>query len=71
MVLMISGSVSYTHLDVYKRQLYIPGYGYGRVEDTGSNKHDAGTYCLDLFMETKQECKTWGVKRNVKIYILK
>lgn len=55
----------------YGTKLYIPGYGYGRVEDTGSNKHDAGTYCLDLFMETKQECMNWGVKRNVKIYILK
>lgn len=55
----------------YGTKLYIPGYGYGRVEDTGSNKHDADTYCLDLFMETRKECLNWGVKRNIKVYLLK
>lgn len=55
----------------YGTKLYIPGYGYGRVEDTGSNRHAADYYCIDLFMETKAECRTWGRKRNVKVYILK
>jgi len=55
----------------YGTKLYIPGYGYGRVEDTGSNRHAAGTYCLDLFMETRSECLKWGRKTNLKVYILK
>jgi 3D (Asp-Asp-Asp) domain-containing protein len=48
--------------------LYIPGYGYGIVADTGSaikgNK-------IDLFFWSKKEVyANWG-KRNVKVYILK
>ena len=54
----------------YGTKIYVPGYGYGRIEDTGSNRHDADYYCIDLFMETKSECTTWGRKRNWKIYIL-
>lgn len=55
----------------YGTKIYVPGYGYGRVEDTGSNKHDLSEYYLDLFLETKEECYQWGSKRNVKVYILK
>jgi 3D (Asp-Asp-Asp) domain-containing protein len=48
--------------------LYIPGYGYGVVADTGSaikgNK-------IDLYFETrKQVFKQWG-KRKVDVFILK
>jgi 3D (Asp-Asp-Asp) domain-containing protein len=48
--------------------LYIPGYGYGIVADTGSaikgNK-------IDLFFWSKKEVyANWG-KRNVKVYVLK
>ncbi len=55
----------------YGTKLYVPGYGYGRVEDTGSNMHQPGTYCLDLFMETRSECLQWGRKYNLKVYVLK
>jgi 3D (Asp-Asp-Asp) domain-containing protein len=48
--------------------LYIPGYGYGIVADTGSaikgNK-------IDLYFETKDQIyKEWG-KRQVKVYVVK
>ncbi len=48
--------------------LYIPGYGYGVVADTGSaikgNK-------IDLYFETKQDVyKQWG-KKKLKVLVLK
>lgn len=55
----------------YGTKIYVPGYGYGRVEDTGSNKHAADYYCCDLLMESKSDCLKWGAKKNVKVYILK
>ena len=54
----------------YGTKMYVPGYGYGRIEDTGSNKHAADYYCCDLFLDTKSECYKWGSKKNVKVYIL-
>lgn len=54
----------------YGTKIYVPGYGYGRIEDTGGFRHADHTQ-LDLFMETKKECLNWGRKRNLKIYILK
>jgi len=55
----------------YGTKLYVPGYGYGRIEDTGANRHAADYYCCDLFFDTRKEALTWGSRRNVKVYILK
>lgn len=55
----------------YGTKLYIPGYGYGRVEDTGANRHDISKIFIDVFLDSEAECRTWGRKRNRKVYILK
>ena len=55
----------------YGTKIYVPGYGYGRIEDTGSNKHSLDQLPLDVWLPTNAECKQWGSKKNVKIYILK
>ena len=57
----------------YGTKLYIPGYGYCTAQDTGAFRHEDGgnKNQIDLFMETEKECKKWGRKRNVTIYILK
>ncbi len=53
----------------YETKVYVPGYGYGRIEDTGSMRHRDETL-WDLYMPTKDECLDWGRKREVKCYIL-
>jgi len=53
----------------YGTKLYIPGYGYGRAEDTGAFRGKSFLQ-LDLFMDKEQDCWNWGRKRQVKIYIL-
>lgn len=57
----------------YGTKLYIPGYGYCTAQDTGAFRHedDGAKNQIDLFMETEKECKKWGRKRNVTIYIIK
>lgn len=40
--------------------LYVPGYGYGRVEDRGG---DIKGYRLDLFYRTHEEAKRYGRQR--------
>lgn len=48
--------------------LYVPGYGYGIVADTGSAIKGRK---IDLYFETrKQVFKQWG-KRQVTVYVLK
>lgn len=48
--------------------LYVPGYGYGIVADTGSAIKGKK---IDLYFETrKQVFKQWG-KRKVTVYVLK
>ncbi|WP_248930264.1 3D domain-containing protein [Paenibacillus hamazuiensis] len=48
--------------------LYIPGYGYGVVADTGSAVKGNR---IDLYFETKDQVfKEWG-KRTVKVYVVK
>lgn len=37
--------------------VYVPGYGYGRVEDRGS---DIKGYHLDLFFRRHAEAEAWG-----------
>ncbi len=54
----------------YGTKVYVPGYGYGRIEDTGSMRHREETL-WDLFMLSTEECYEWGRKHNVKCYILK
>lgn len=54
----------------YGTKLYIPGYGYGRVEDTGSGSGGDSVIALDLLMESEAECRQWGRKRGLKVYVL-
>ena len=42
----------------YGTLIYVPGYGYGRVEDTGPNHNP--NYWLDLHMNSYNECINWG-----------
>lgn len=46
--------------------MYIPGYGYGRVEDTGG---DIRGDHIDLYFRTHRQALTWGRQRvEVKIW---
>jgi 3D (Asp-Asp-Asp) domain-containing protein len=46
--------------------IYVPGYGYGRVEDRGSGI--VGDH-IDLYFHTHRQAKQWGRKRlRVKIW---
>ncbi|WP_010272320.1 3D domain-containing protein [Paenibacillus senegalensis] len=48
--------------------MYIPGYGYGIVADTGSAIKG---HVIDLYFDTKEDVFTeWG-KKNVEVYVLK
>lgn len=55
----------------YGTMLYIPGYGYGRVEDTGGFVNwPGGSNVIDLFMSNADIGSAWG-RRNVTVYVLK
>ena len=54
----------------YGTKVYVPGYGYGRIEDTGGFRNASYTQ-FDLFMYSESDCRNWGVKRSWKVYILK
>ena len=54
----------------YGTKVYVPGYGYGRIEDTGGFRDKDYTQ-FDLFMDTEKDCRNWGVKKSWKVYILK
>lgn len=54
----------------YGTKVYVPGYGYGRIEDTGGFRGKEHTQ-FDLYMDSEADCRTWGRKRNYKVYILK
>jgi len=43
-------------------ELYVPGYGYARAEDTGGAIKGSR---VDLFFESKDEAFKWGRKRLV------
>lgn len=48
--------------------MYIPGYGYGVVADTGSAIKG---HIIDLYFNTKDEVYSeWG-KKNVEVYVIK
>lgn len=44
----------------YGTVMYVPGYGYGRVEDTGSSLH--GRH-IDLFFPRHSQAVRWGRRR--------
>ena len=47
--------------------LYVPGYGYGVVEDRGGDIR--GRHRLDLFYNTHNEARQWGRKKlNVVVF---
>ncbi len=55
----------------YGTKLYIPGYGLGIVEDTGSIlRNDKNNIRIDVFMETYEEAIKWG-KKEIIVYIIK
>jgi 3D (Asp-Asp-Asp) domain-containing protein len=43
-------------------RIFIPGYGYGRVEDRG---RDIKRYHIDVYFETHAEAQEWGRVRKV------
>ena len=46
--------------------MYIPGYGYGRVEDTGGDIRGAR---IDLFFRHHSEAERWGrVRKQVQVW---
>jgi len=48
-----------------RTQVYVPGYGYGVVADTGSAIQGRR---LDLFFSTHEKARQWGVKKlNVRV----
>jgi len=63
---VVPGTIPYGSL------LYVTGYGYCIAEDTGAFRHDPDRWNqIDLFMNTEDECWTWGRRRDVKVYILR
>ena len=54
----------------YETKLYIPEYGYGIVEDTGSAlREDKDNIRIDVYMDTYEEAIEWG-KKEMTIYII-
>ena len=54
----------------YGTKLYIPEYGYGIVEDTGSVlRKDKDNIRIDVYMDTYEEAIEWG-KKEMTIYII-
>lgn len=47
-------------------RMYVPGYGYGRVEDRGGAIK--GPRRLDLFFDSHRRAKHWG-RRTIKVWI--
>jgi 3D (Asp-Asp-Asp) domain-containing protein len=46
--------------------MYVPGYGYGRVEDRG--KAMKGKSKIDIYYDTHKEALQWG-RRNVPVKV--
>jgi len=47
--------------------MYVPGYGYGRVEDRGSAIK--GPNRLDVFFKKKKQALDWGRRKNVTVTV--
>jgi 3D (Asp-Asp-Asp) domain-containing protein len=54
-----------TALFPFGTRLFVPGYGYGRVEDRGGDIKGAR---LDLFFPTHAEAVRWG-RRRVNVHV--
>ena len=55
-----------TNFFPYGTIVYVEGYGYGRVEDTGE---DIKGMRLDLFFKTHRAAQNWGVKtQRIKVW---
>ena len=49
--------------------IYVPGYGMGRVEDTGGALKG---YHVDLFFKTRQQALNWGnQRRRIQVWLEK
>lgn len=56
-----------TRLLPFKTVIYVPGYGYGRVEDRGGAIKGAK---LDLWFPSHQQALKWGRRRmKVKVWL--
>ena len=49
--------------------MYIPGYGYGVVEDRGGDIK--GAHRLDLWFATEREAIKWGRQKNIRVTVWK
>ncbi|MBR1607984.1 MAG: 3D domain-containing protein [Kiritimatiellae bacterium] len=49
--------------------LYVPGYGYATVEDTGGAIKGPGR--LDLWFSTEREAFKWGRRKNLAVTVWK
>ena len=47
--------------------MYVPGYGYGRVEDRGGAIK--GSNKIDVWFSTEREALNWGRKKNVEVKV--
>ncbi len=55
-----------TRLFPFGTIMYVPGYGYGRVEDVGS---DIKGYRIDVFFRRHQQAVEWGrVRLPIKVW---
>ncbi len=55
-----------TNLFAIGTTMYVPGYGWGRVEDVGGAIKG---YHIDLFFEKHDEARRWGKqKREIKFW---
>lgn len=55
-----------TNLFPFDTVMYVPGYGYGVVEDRGG---DIQGYHIDLYFTTHHQAKNWGRQRvKVKVW---
>ena len=53
----------------YGSRIYIPGYGYGTAEDTGSFMRNYDGIAIDVFVETYKEAMEFGVQyKTVRVY---
>ncbi|MGI6169602.1 MAG: ubiquitin-like domain-containing protein [Christensenellales bacterium] len=54
----------------YGTRMYIEGYGYAVAHDTGGFAKN-NPYMIDVFAGTLSNCVMWGMRTNLKVYILK
>ena len=47
--------------------MYVPGYGYGTVEDRGGDI--TGPHRIDLWFATEREALQWGRKKNLPVKV--